>query len=152
MSLIDRTAADITRGSICEAAPGCSGGAARVLAVSAGYVRFARSEGCIEILHHALFLQRYVPIFEARQVRSQFSMSLANLSNFHVFFSRCQRRIFARSAKVPIESCAGAARGRPALPADAVYVGTYSDPVSPDDFFSDLHDAIADLFSTATAA
>jgi hypothetical protein len=136
---------------------GREGGSARVLDVAAGYVRFVDQDDRVDVLHHYAFRERYLSPAETRQsvrqrfldpatarrLGSQFAMSLANLASFHVFWSPTLKRMFARSLSVPLTECAAAARGRPALPADAVHVGTYADPASPDQFFEDLNDAIA---------
>jgi hypothetical protein len=175
----DRDAADITKGSLW---PGHSGGSARVLAVSAGYVRFMDDAGAVHVEHHWRFRERFVsPAQVARETRlklaaqreaetikrrtmreqfrsirerfldsatvqrsrSQFSMSLANLANFHAFWSPTLKRMFARNATMHLSECARASRGRPALPPDAIHVGTYSHPVSTDAFFEDLNDVLA---------
>jgi hypothetical protein len=136
----DRDAADITVGAQW---PGRRGGAARVLDVSAGYVRFVDEVGRVEIAHQWQFRQRYLQPYDARRLRSWFAMCAANLIEFHVFWSSALGRSFARTSTVAPEDCAAAARGRPALPPDAKHVGTYAQPVSPDAFFEDLNDVLA---------
>lgn len=162
MNAPDRLAADITRGSIWPARSGA--GHARVLTVSSGYVRFARPDGTVEVLHHLRFRERFASPYDTRQFRSQFSMSLANLVSMHVFYSRAMNRVFMRSTSVPPPACAESARGRPALPADAVHVGTYSDKeiarrqwhrpglTAAEAFFQDLNDVVAEHFHTSTTA
>lgn len=147
--MADRNAADITRGSIW---PARGAGHARVIAVAGGHVRFARESGAIEVLHHLRFREVYREPYDARQCRSQFSMSVANLVSFHAFWSPSLRRMFARSSTIRPSDCARASRGRPALPPDAVLVGTYVAPVSPDTFFADLNDVLADAFRRPSAA
>lgn len=52
-------------------------------------------------------------------------MSLCNVQAMHVFWSPALRRIYTRSTMRSIADCYRSGRGRPALPADAVHVGTY---------------------------
>lgn len=132
-----RGAADIALGALWR---GHGGGTARVLGIDAGYVRFMKDDGAVEHLHQWLFRERYVAPYDAKRCRSQFSMSLANLVSFHVFWSPMMKRMFARSSNVPPSDCAVAARGRPALPADAVFIATYAEPATPEQFFEDLND------------
>ncbi len=143
--------ADVTPGSIWL---GRYGGHARVISVEGGYVRFAREDGHVDPLpmHRWRFRELYLEPYDARRCRSQFSMSVANLVSFHAFYSPTARRMYARSANVPPSSCAGASRGRPALPADAIFIGTYESPVSPAAFFEDLNDALANVLRSPAAA
>jgi hypothetical protein len=133
----DRDAADITLGALWR---GRSGGTARVLGIDAGYVRYMKDDGAVELVHQWYFRDRYVAPYDAKRCRSQFSMSLANLISFHAFWSPKLKRMFARSSNVDPSDCAAASRGRPALPADAIYIATYSEPATPEQFFEDLND------------
>jgi hypothetical protein len=158
-----RDPGDIIVGSIWT---GRTGGSARVLSVSAGYVRFVDASGEPDTRHQWEFRRRYMSPREARQAareqhlprdvigrcRSQFSMSIANLVACHIFFSRTCSRIFARSSGVPLEECHKPARGRPALPPDAIHIGTYAEPASPDAFFEDLNDALASQGNSGSPA
>jgi hypothetical protein len=78
-------------------------------------------------------------------VRSQFSMTLVNLERFHAFWSPALSRFYARSAplNLPPEACRTSARGRPPIPSDALFIDTYTRPISPERFFEDLCDALA---------
>lgn len=156
----DRVSADITRGSIWRRA---DGSAAVVRSIAAGHVCITGSTGEIEVLHVNEFRATFTESpYDARQVRSQFSMSVANLESFHAFWSMKEKRMYARSSACAPEDVRGAARGRPALPDDAIYVGTYSGSViaqprwgrrvmkSVEAFFDDLNDAIAAFFNRSS--
>jgi hypothetical protein len=80
------------------------------------------------------FRKHFEPIFLPAREKRQFSMRLANLCNFHVWWRKDRRKVVARSV----------ARSRDyALNADdAVFVGTYAQPCDPDRFIEDLHDAV----------
>lgn len=88
--------------------------------------------------------------YDRVQARSQFSSSLANLVEFHAYWSPAAGRWFARSARrgTPDEARA-AARGASALPPDAKFIGTYSDNAGAGVFLRDLDDAIAELAAVA---
>lgn len=90
--------------------------------------------------------------YDRVKARSQFSSSLANLVEFHAYWSPSAARWFARSARrgTPDEARA-AARGAAALPPDAKFFGTYSDNAGAGAFLRDLDDAIAELSATARA-
>lgn len=119
----DRLAADVAPGSVWLTADASS--SARVISTGSGYVRF-EADGDVEIIHVHRFRERYVEPYDARRVRSQFAMSMANLENFHVFWSESQRKMYARTAKIAVQDCYKSARGRPALPPDAEWLETYS--------------------------
>lgn len=92
--------------------------------------------------------------YDARRLRSQFTMTVANLSSFHAFFDAAAKRLYARTAKLPAHESRSPSRGRPPVPSNALYVGTYCEPVTADLFFDDLNDALANLAipnRTATA-
>lgn len=147
-------AQDIVAGSRWPSARGS--GHAIVRAAAAGWVEFAFSDGTMvlprERMHHIHFRERFVAPYDSRAIRSQFSMCLANLQAFHAFFDRAARRIFARSVTRSIEDSRKAARGSPAVPPAAIFVGTYTNPVQPDDFLTDLNDALATDGSDTAAA
>lgn len=84
--------------------------------------------------------------YDARKVRSQFSMSLANLSQMHVFWRKAEQRISVRSTRRSIEDAYKPSRGRGgALPKEAIYVGTYTEPFPASAFITDLDDLLASL-------
>jgi len=146
MTARDRRTCDIARGSTWIAREG--EGSALVVRVCAGWVFFADASGAMSEMYYAQFRARFSEPYDAQQCRSQFSMSLANLANFHAFWSPSQRRMPARSATAAPDEMRGAARGRPALPDDAQYLGTYAidedKPRGPvDAFLEDLNDLIA---------
>ena len=143
----DRHTCDIVLGSTWNAADGAR---ARVIDADAGYVRFQHQDGRVEVTHHLRFRERFAPPYNARKVRSQFSMSLDNLESFHAFWVPAERRLTVRSARRSPEDAYKPSRGRGgAVPKEAIYVNTYSNPVSPDAFFGDLHDAIASFLRSA---
>jgi hypothetical protein len=153
MSHRPHPAQDIVAGSRWPSArgPGC----ATVRAVAAGYVDFTFNDGAVvahERLHHEQFRRLYIEPYDSRSVRSWFSMSLANLQACHVFWSRALRRGFARNISRAPDDSRAAARGSPAIPADAMYVGTYSSPFAPDAFLDDLNDTLATEADGTTAA
>jgi hypothetical protein len=150
----DRHAADIPHGSAwCDPQGVC----VIVRSVSGGLITFTDEDGAVDMLHVNRFRDRYTDApYDAKRVRSQFSMSVANLESFHAFWSDSAKKMYARGAAEPPERVRTAARGRPALPLDAEYVGTYSGRVvvppwwnrqrllkSVDAFFEDLNDLIA---------
>jgi hypothetical protein len=118
-------------------------GYARVLEAVSGHVRFIDHAGAMRTVHHLQFRDLFEAPYEARAVRSQFSMSIANLVSFHAFWSLALKRLLARSSNRSIEDSRKAARGSPALPPDAFHVGTYAQPITADAFFTDLNDALA---------
>ena len=160
----DRIAGDITRGSRWPSRQGES--AARVVSTQAGYVCFEDAgDGEIKLLHHHRFRTIYAEPYDTRALRSQFEMSLSNLDEFHAFWTPSKQKLFARSASAGAPGeVRGAARGRPALPEDAEYVGTYSndaDIAKPqwhrrgmtvfEAFIDDLHDVLARIFRNPAA-
>jgi hypothetical protein len=152
----DRSAADIGLGSIwCRGDGTC----AIVRSVNARHVTFTDHVGAIDTFHVNRFREVFVESpYDARDVRSQFSMSVANLDSFHAFWSPSQKRMFARSAACRPEDVRTAARGRPPLPPDAEFIGTYAGKIvvhqgwkqrvmcSVDAFFDDLNDRLIELF------
>lgn len=88
------------------------------------------------MLHERDFRARFAPIYDRAAIRSQFSMSLANLGEFRVYWLPEPRRIMARSV-----SCTRQFR----VPPGAELVGVYSAPCRTDAFFDDLDDLIRRL-------
>jgi hypothetical protein len=122
---------------------GHAGGYARVLGTDCGCVDFMDQGGEIRREHHLQFRARFDAPYDASAVRSQFTMSIANLISLHAFWSPSLKRLLARSSNRSIEDSRKAARGSPALPPDAFHVGTYAQPVDANAFFTDLNDALA---------
>jgi hypothetical protein len=67
-------------------------------------------------------------------MRQRFRMIIANLASAEIYWSRSRRGLIARAT-----SCVR----RFALPKDARYIGTYSDPSNANDFLDDLDDVLA---------
>lgn len=117
------------------------GGLAQVLTAAARHVSY-RLVGPIRPLLAGLVQSspedasraRYRPPYDRAQVRSQFTMSCANLGAFRVYWMPARRRIVARS-----ESCTR----QFAIPDGAILVGVYSSPCPPRTFFDDLDELIA---------
>jgi hypothetical protein len=67
---------------------------------------------------------------ERERIRSQASMSIANLIECYFFWSSGTRRIYARTAPLDVAVAAffRSSRGRAALPSDAVLLGKYGTP------------------------
>lgn len=122
---------DIQQGSIWIDADDGS----QVIIVSAGnaYVQFMRGRDRIEIFYIEHFRRRFTPYYDRAKVRSDFSMRLANLGTFRVYWLPCARKIMARSI--------GCTR-QFAVRAGAQLVGTYSAPCDPEAFLADLDDVI----------
>lgn len=82
---------------------------------------------------------------EERELKSRFSMSLANLEHMHVFIVRGPERLrfMARSADRAPEESRAARRGSPPVPLEAIFVGTYTHPFATDLFLADLDDVLA---------
>ncbi len=128
MSDRENAASDIAQGSAWNSVQRVD--RATVLSTGGGYVRYSlASDRAPRVLHHVTFRALYEPLFDRRQVRSQFSMTCANLAEFDVFWNPMKRKIIARSV-----TCSR----RFALPAGVVKVGTYSSPFSAEDFLNDL--------------
>ena len=83
----------------------------------------------VETLHEREFRARFSPIYDRQAIRSQFSMSLANLGEFRVFWLPHLRRIVCRSI-----SCTRHFR----IPEGSLEVGTFSGPCKMADFFEAL--------------
>lgn len=143
----DRVACDIHPGSTWVGEDGF----ACVRNVDAGYVRYT-IDGVACTIHHDQFRRQFQSPYDARRVRSQFSMSLAVLAVFHAFWCSASQRFFARSVTRAPNACYSAARGSPAVPQGAVFVGTYSPPATPDVFLEDLNDVLACLATRRSAA
>ena len=130
MADLSNPASDIAHGSMWEAI----GSSRRVAVIStaAGHVRYEQ-DGATVVAHHHLFRFSFRPLYDRRQVKSQFSMSCANLGEFSVYWLPSHRRIIARSC-----SCSR----RFAIPPGAVHVGVYSHPFAAEDFLEDLDSTI----------
>ncbi len=115
----------------------------RVLSTAGGYVRYVRGDEGVVLVHHFEFRRWFQPLYDRRAVRSQFTMSLANLGEFRVFWLPALRRIMARSVSCTRQF---------AIPAGAVLVGTYSHPFRADAFLDDLDCAIATHEHAAAAS
>jgi hypothetical protein len=128
-------------------------GDAIVLASAAGYVAFVLADshvGAQDCLHHAQFRRLYAAPYDSRAIRSWFSMSVANLQEFHAFW--LAGKLYARTARRTIEEAFQPSRGRGgAVPKGARYVGTYTAPFRPDGFFPDLHDALVSVGARTAA-
>lgn len=148
--------ADIREGSTWV---GRAEGFAIVLSVAAGYVRIRTEAGDVREVYHQHFRAQYLQPYNARQLRVQFYMSLSNIGCFNAFWSPGQRKVFARSAEIPFADLRTATRGRPALPADAMFVGCYVDSDlrrrrkrGADHFFEDLNDVLATFIQHSDAS
>lgn len=146
MSYRPHPAQDVIAGSRWISATGKA--PALVRGSAEGYVDFTAA-GVRQRMHHEQFRREYLEPYASRQVRSQFAMCIANLQAFHAFWSTEARRIFARSIGRPPNESRVAARGSPAVPAEAIYIGTYSDPFTPEAFLADLNDALATAVADA---
>lgn len=152
MSHRPHPAQDIIPGSRwpCREGLGC----AIVKASAAGWVDFIFTDGAVgarQRLHHTDFRRQFAAPYDSRAIRSQFAMCMANLQAFHAFWGPQARRIFARSTNRPPEAARAPARGSPEVPADAIYIGTYSNPFAPETFLADLNDALATTPGSAAA-
>lgn len=120
---------------------GPDGTRASVISAAAGHVTFTRVSPIVqrplltlpETLHERDFRARFSPIYDRAAIRSQFSMSLANLGEFRVFWLPEHRRIMCRSV-----SC----RRHFAIPDGALEVGTFANPCKSDAFFEALDEVI----------
>lgn len=131
--------ADIAPGSQWT---GRDGTRVRVLGTTATHVRFLGPAG-ERLLHHWHFREHYSAPYNAQKFRSWFAMTTANLQDFHLFWSPSRQKAYGRSSIIPRAKLFTATRGRPALPADAIYVNTYVDGANPHHAESDLNDALA---------
>lgn len=120
------------RNAIHDIAPGslwaCESGFVRVMVAAAGHVSFGGM-----VMHERAFRAAYAPLYDRAAIRQQFTMSLANLGEFRVYWLPSLRRIVVRSV-----SC----RRQFRVPDDAILVGTYSDACPPADFFAALDEII----------
>lgn len=112
---------------------------ATVRCAAARHVSFASPFGPM-ILHERDFRARFEPVYDRACMRQQFTMSLANLGRFRVYWLPEHRRIMARSI-----SCIRQFR----VPPGAELVGVYTSPCRPDQFFDDLDDLIRRLAANA---
>jgi hypothetical protein len=122
----------------------------QVLSTGGGHVRYW--DGCAaEILHHSQFRTRFKPVYDRNAMRSQFSMSLCNLEEFHAFFSPSVRRFFARCVSRSPEQSFAPSRGASALPKDSIFVGTYAKAFSPADFLDDIDAIVEKVLGAGTS-
>lgn len=123
---------DIASGSLWLGVNGCQ---VAVIQAAAGHVSFRRAI-LAELVPEREFRASFRPLYDRERIRSQFTMSLANLGEFTVYWLPEQRRILCRSV-----SCSR----RFAVPEAAVRVGVYAEPCDVGDFFGDLDAMIQDL-------
>lgn len=106
---------------------------ATIRAAAGGYVVFTRETGLrplrLECVHENEFRRAWAPIYDRAAIRSQFSMSLANLGEFRVYWLPERRRITARSVCCTRHF---------AVPDGAQLVGTFAEPCKSDAFFEAL--------------
>src|SRR6185369_14403692 len=117
------------------------GARVQVLSTAAGYVR-AWDGAAVRHVHHLAFRSEFAQAYDRNAFRSQFSMSLCNLEEFHAFYSHSVRRFFARCVTRAPEEAFAATRGAAALPKDSVFVGTYAKSFSASDFLNDIDDIV----------
>ncbi len=130
---------------------GPDGTRASVISAAARHVTFTRVSPIVqrplltlpETLHERDFRARFFPIYDRAAIRSQFTMSLANLGEFRVYWLPARRRIMARSI-----SCTRQFR----VPPGAELVGVYSNPFKTEAFFDDLDDVIRRIESAHVPA
>lgn len=106
-----------------------------VLSTAGGYVRF-HALGAPVLMHHFAFRRLYQPLYDRRAMKSQFSMTCANLGEFRAYWFGDPGRFLARSV-----SC----QRKFAIPANAVEIGLYAAPFNPDAFLADLDCTLATL-------
>jgi hypothetical protein len=115
--------------------------ASEVIIVTSGarYVEFMRARDRVEIYYLRHFVDRFRPHYDRPGIRRQFVFSLANLHHLHAFWCPISKRFFSRTgARSPADAYMPR-RGRGgALPATALYIGTYGHPFEGDEFLDDL--------------
>lgn len=124
---------------------------ALVVQAAAAHVTFTRISPIVprplltpaQTLHEREFRARFKPLYDRAAIRSQFSMTLANLGAFTAFWLGHPDRFVARSV-----SCTRRFR----IPEGARRIGTYEAPFSPDAFLEDLDDLLARLDRDARQA
>jgi hypothetical protein len=121
---------DIFPGSIWLGLNGCQ---VVILTAAARHVLIQRHI-LRELLHERDFRAVFVPLYDHEQVRQQFTMSLANLGEFRVYWVPSHRRVLMRSI-----SC----RRQFRVPDGATLVGTYGEPCAPAVLFRDLDRLLA---------
>jgi hypothetical protein len=80
------------------------------------------------------FRARFAPVYDRERIRAQFTMSLANLGDFRVYWLPDYKRIVCRSV---------CCRRQFRVPSGALLVGTYGEPCAPSTFFQALDELIA---------
>lgn len=144
------------RNAIPDIAPGSTwispdGTRASVRAAAARHVTFLRFSPIVphpfaqptETMHESDFRARFEPRYYRAKMRSQFSMTIANLGAFRAFWIGNPERFLARSM-----SCTRQFR----IPDGARLIGTYEQPFRPDAFLEDLDDVLAQLDHDAAQA
>lgn len=115
----------IAPGSLWE---GPNGRPIRVIQAAAHHVAIDTGEST-EVLWEAAFRYIFRPLYDREKIRSQFTMSLANLGEFRAFWLPDMAKIMVRSV-----SCQRQFR----VPEGALLVGTWSAPCRVEDFFEAL--------------
>lgn len=139
----ENAARDILPRSYWEAPGEC----VQVLSTAGGYVRIWDGKAARH-MHHLQFRAAFRQAYDRNAFRSQFSMSLCNLEEFHAFFSPSVRRFFARCVNRTPEKAFAATRGAAALPKDSIFVGTYAESFSPSDFLNDIDDLVEKILGS----
>lgn len=116
---------DIAPGSIWRGINGC---VVTVLQAAAAHVLIRRAI-LTETMHEREFRDLFLPLYDREKIRSQFTMSLANLGEFRAFWLPDMAKITVRSV-----SCQRQFR----VPEGALLVGTWSAPCRVEDFFEAL--------------
>lgn len=134
---------DIVPGSIWLRTDG--GPRARVIAAASRHVVYRDAEGAIrqpsQLLHENAFRATFLPLYGRREMKSQFSMSIANLGEFRAYWIGDPGRFLARSV-----SC----QRKFSIPARAIEIGLYVAPFHSDSFLADLDCVLAAIDHEAT--
>ena len=128
---------DIAPGSIWIGLNGCR---ITVLQAAARHV-LIRRDILRELLHERDFRAEFSPLYERREMKSQFSMSCANLGEFRAYWIGDPARFLARSV-----SC----QRKFSIPARAIEIGLYVAPFDPEAFLADLDCVLAAINYEAT--
>ena len=102
---------------------------ARIDVAAGGWVRFTPKDGAPQLYSEREFRFRFLPLYDREKIRSQFTMSLANLGEFRAYWLHDLAKIMVRSV-----SCQRQFR----VPEGARLVGTWSAPCKVEDFFEAL--------------
>ncbi len=93
------------------------------------------------VMHERDFRDAFSPLYERREMKSQFSMSCANLGEFRAYWIGDPARFLARSV-----SC----QRKFSIPARAIEIGLYVAPFDPEAFLADLDCVLAAINYEAT--